>query len=428
MQSRIAPIAEELQTADLSGDTELIRNASQLVKGKVIVFDGAGEVVMAYDNSHEVSTADMSYFAEFLRQTKEYQSVLDGEQYQKFSNFGESVYFIEIGIPIVWEGQRSVLVLTNYVDEIYRVLRINRQQLVTLTIVLTIISGVVAWILSKRFAKPIHTIKDSVEKLAEGDLTARPDLRRKDELGQLSDSVGELSTALKRIDVLRHEVIANVSHELSAPLSLIIGYGEMVRDVTWRVEEKRNDNLNLIIREARRMSNMVDDIMDYSQFQAGYMQLKKEEYNLYEIIETEVESGRQATKAYGITIDLQSESRRIPVLVDALKISQVMRNLLNNAINHTEDNETILVAISQHDGGVKVSVANPGKPIPSEKLGMIWERYYSSQHKGSRRQGTGIGLSIVSTILQAHGYSFGVGYEDNRNSFWFIIPPNDEKR
>ena len=94
--------------------------------------------------------------------------------------------------------------------------------------------------------------------------------------------------ALQRVDVLRKEVIANVSHELRSPLSLIGGYAEMVRDITWRDDEKRSENLNLIIRETNRMSEMVSDIMDYSQFQSGYLQLNIGNYDLCEIVKTEI--------------------------------------------------------------------------------------------------------------------------------------------
>lgn len=106
-------------------------------------------------------------------------------------------------------------------------------------------------------------------------------------------------------------------------------------------------------------------------------------------------------------------------VLDVLKISQVLRNLLNNAINHTTDGQTIYIAIT-NENGLKVSVNNPGAPIPEEKKTQIWERYYSIQHHGTRRQGTGIGLSIVSTILEAHGYSYGVDYQNGFNCFWFL--------
>jgi signal transduction histidine kinase len=231
--------------------------------------------------------------------------------------------------------------------------------------------------------------------------------------------VEELGQALQRVDVLRKEVIANVSHELIAPLSLIIGYVEMVRDITWTDDERRESNLNLISREAGRLSQMVDDIMDYSQFQAGCAKLNKTVCNLYEIVEQEVALERQIASEYAIQVSLDSFSSEITIRADALKISQVIRNLLNNAVNHTANGESIRVYVTREENCVKVSVANPGKPIPEEDRELIWERYRRVQHQGGRRQGTGIGLAIVSTILTAHEMSYGVECTDSENVFWF---------
>lgn len=105
--------------------------------------------------------------------------------------------------------------------------------------------------------------------------------------------------------------------------------------------------------------------------------------------------------------------------VDALKISQVIRNLLYNAINHTQDGESIVAELKEEQEGFYVAVKNVGDPIPEEERSLIWERYHRSQHQGGRNEGTGLGLSIVSTILKAHGMDYGVDYEDKMTVFWF---------
>ena len=421
----LKPIAEDLKTAELSGNPELLYNASTAVRGKTLVFDRNGNIYAAYSNSHPIAFDEVESFVGYLVGMPEFQMVFDGSSYEKILNYYDDNYYYEIGIPVKWLGQDAVLFLNHPIQEISRLQSINRRQLITLSILLTVISGIVAWVLAQQYAKPIKKIKVAVEQLAQGNLTAKPDLKLKDELGVLSDSVGDLGQALQRVDVLRKEVIANVSHELSAPLSLIIGYSELVRDFNWADEMQRNENMDLIIREARRMSNMVDDIMDYSQFQAGYIKLHKTDYNLYHIIESETGLCRPAAHDFGIKLIIQSESQEIPAALDVLKISQVLRNLLNNAINHTADGQTIYIIIT-NETGLKVSVNNPGAPIPEEKKTQIWERYYSSQHHGTRRQGTGIGLSIVSTILVAHGYSYGVDYQNGFNCFWFLVSENGQ--
>ncbi|SHI75105.1 sensor histidine kinase [Desulfosporosinus lacus] len=422
VESRLEPIMEELKIKDLANNEQMILSLSKATNGKMMVIDGDGKLISLYSAGHKLDTqsmADMSGFIKYLKESQEYQQILLGKSYHKIVRYNTEPIALEIGIPVSYGNRQASVVLYHSLDQLHTVLQINRNQLVMLSIILTLAAAMVAALLSRRFVKPIRIIKGTVDKLAKGELTATPGLSLNDELGQLSDSVEELSQALQRVDILRKEVIANVSHELRSPLALIRGYAEMVRDINWREDEKRNENLNLIIQEAGRMSEMVSDIMDYSQLQAGYIQLKKDWYNLYEIVESEIANCEQSTAEYGITIRLESTRNDIPVQVDAMKICQVMRNLMNNAINHTADEGIISVVIENLNSKIRVSVINPGEPIPEEDRSIIWERYQRSQHQGGRKKGTGIGLSIVSTFLTAHNMQYGVDCENGLTSFWF---------
>lgn len=423
VKSRLQPMIKELGTKDLADYDQLLSSLSKSTNGKMMLVDPDGKLIALYSLGYrlqdENSLVSIWGFLNRFKKSEEYQKVLQGETYYKMRRNMYEPIVLEIGIPVIYENKQALIVLYHSLDQLHTVLRMNRSQLVTLSITLSVTAALLAALLSRRFVRPIHIIKCTVDKLANGELTATPGLLLKDELGQLSDSVDELSKALQRVDILRKEVIANVSHELRSPLALIRGYAEMVRDINWKHDEKRNENLNLIIQEAGRMSEMVSDIMDYSQLQAGYMQLKTNEYNLYEIIESEVVHGKQNAAEFDIGISLDCSQKIIPVYVDAMKISQVVRNLLNNAVNHTAQGEMIRVVIDKCPDKVRVSVINPGEAIPEEDRTIIWERYQcSSQHSG-RKKGTGIGLSIVSTYLKAHGMNYGVDCEGKFTYFWF---------
>lgn len=418
-QNRLEPIMEDLKTIDLAYDRDLIPYLSKSTSGKMMLIDGHGELIEMYSNGYLVADPEDTVW-HIVKESQEYQQVLQGQQYSKVIEYEGTMYSIEIGIPIVYEGQPSAVILYHPLDAMNTMLEINRRQLVTLSIILLIVSAAAAALLSRYFTKPIQTIQKTVDSMAHGDLAATPGLKLKDELGQLSHSVEELGIALQRVDVLRKEVIANVSHELRSPLALISGYAEMVRDINWNNDTKRNEDLNLIISEAKRMSEMVSDIMDYSQLQAGYVQLKKDDYNLYDIVDSEVMHCEKNAAEYQIAIRMKSVQTDIPVHVDALKISQALRNMLYNAINHTANGREISVRISEIAcDRVRISVINPGEPIPEEDRELIWERYQRSQHQGGRKKGTGIGLSIVSTFLKAHDMPYGVDCEDGLTTFWF---------
>lgn len=422
IQERLEPVEEQLNNEDLADNDQLIPYLSKTINGKLMIVDSDGQLEAMYSYGHQLDiAADGQNIRPWknIRDSEEYQSILDGEPFNREVRKGSQLISYEIGIPILYNGQQEYIILTQNFTELNQVLDMNRRQLIFFSVLLIIASSILAHILSRKFTKPIHIIKGTVDDLASGDLTAVPNLKLNDEVGQLARSVEELSRALRRVDDLRKEVIANISHELRSPLALIGGYAEMVRDIHWKDEEKRTEDLDLIIRESKRMSEMVNDILDYSQLQTGYLQLKKEWYNLYEIVESEIMFCEASAREYGIQIRLASDETEIPVYVDALKMSQVIRNLLYNALNHTENKKEVIVSLKAGDDGCLVEVKNLGNPIPEEERELIWERYQRSQHQAGRREGTGLWLSIVSTILKAHCMVYGVDYQDQMTVFWF---------
>lgn len=391
---------------------------SKTITGIAFLLDRDGKILYAYNNGRMADVTGMtSDYAWLLRH---HPVVAGGAVYKEVEQLTKSKAIV-IGVPATYLGEPVVFLLYNYITQVDTLQALNRRQLLKLSLLLTLMASLISFVLARHFSRPIQKIKGAVERLTEGDFSAASQVRRSDELGALSDSVEELGRELRRVDVLRKEVIANVSHELRAPLALITGYGEMVRDVTGGDGELRRQNMELIIREANRLSEMVDDIMDFSQMQAGYAELKLEVCNLYELAQSSAEYSGSAARQYDVSVLFESYSDDIPVSLDAMKLSQVMRNLLNNAINHTENGRSIEVRIARDENAVVVSVTNPGEEIPADRLEQIWERYQRVQHQGGRKEGTGIGLAIVSTILAAHGMDYGADSGGGRNRFWFSI-------
>ena len=421
LENRVQSAIQDIAKEEISGRNNPLAFLSRSSNGKVFLVDKNGTVLFVYGSGMpvEVDETDTGKNKNYIMSN--YGQVLGGVTTREVEKHGKSNMSLIIGVPVIYEEESAALFVYNSLPEIQTMQDINRRQLLLLSIVMTSIVSILAFFLTRQFTTPINQIKSTVNSLAMGELSARITLRRKDELGQLSRSVEELGKALQKVDVLRKEVIANVSHELHSPLSLILGYSEMLRDITWKDSKRRKNDLNLIISESNRLCQMVDDIMDYSQLQAGYGKLNKEPCNLYEIIEQETALEKQIALEFQILIILESFSTEIPATIDALKISQVLRNLLNNAINHTADGEIIYITVSKNAEGVKIEIANPGAPIPEEDRDLIWERYRRTQHQAGRKQGTGIGLAIVSTILTAHGMQYGVDHVDGKNNFWFIL-------
>ena len=392
---------------------------SKTIVGTLFLVDEDGEILAAFNNGQQLNIDGLSNEYNWL--LSHAPTVLDGESLSAVEDFEKSSAIL-IGVPTTLFQRPAALLLSNTITQIEALQSLNRQQLFLFTIILTIFASTISFFLAQHFIRPIKTIKEAIIRLTNGELYSVPKLKRSDELGTLSESVADLSTELQRVDVLRKEVIANVSHELRSPLALITGYGEMVRDVSGSDERLRKEHMDLIISEAHRMSAMVDDIMDFSIMQAGYTQLKNEIWNTYEVVSSVVAYARGIANQYDITVDFEADRTNGNALFDRIKMEQVLRNLINNGINHTPKNERLLIKLTNTSAGTKVAVINPGKDIPPEQLELIWERYQRVQHKAGHKEGTGIGLAIVKTILTSHAFDYGAESKNGVTCFWFVVP------
>lgn len=420
-KDRLEPLMKDLQNKDISDDDRFLPFLSHVTDGNLLLIGNNGQLLSIYTYGHEIkepSKGPEHFIWEGIKNSKEFDDILNQTPFQKVNRVGGRVVSVEIGIPVTFAGKAGYLVVHHSIN-LHTVLNLNRRELIILSIFLTLAAAVLAAVCSRHFTKPIYAIKDTIDRLAKNDFSAKPEVDRQDEFGQLADSVELLGQALSRVDLLRKEVIANVSHELRSPLAVISGYAEMVRDIDWKDEKKRVEDLNLIIHESRRMSEMVNDILDYSQLQSGYIRLNMVPCNLCELAETETFHCAAKAAEHKIRLNFESEPNELFLMADPLKLSQVLRNLLYNAINHTPEGGLITIRLAKQTDGFRLSVSNPGDPIPEEDRRIIWERYQRSQHQSGRHLGTGIGLSIVSTILNAHKMSYGVDCEDGQTIFWF---------
>ena len=259
-------------------------------------------------------------------------------------------------------------------------------------------------------------------KLANGNYNFKFDNNSKiSEIDELADTLNYAKNELEHTDELRRDLLANVSHDLKTPLTMIKGYAEMIRDLNYDNEEKRNANLNVIIEESERLNVLVEDILTLSKIQANKDTINKEEFDLVTLINNIIKrySIYKETEGYIFEVNTPNE---VIINADKKKIEQVIYNLINNAINYTgEDNKVIINVIK--DKKIRVEIKDTGKGIKEEDLPHIWEKYYHSKKKHKRNViGTGIGLSIVKTILESHKFKYGVVSKLNQGTtFYFEI-------
>lgn len=295
-------------------------------------------------------------------------------------------------------------------------------QLIIVTIIVSLLAFVIGYFVSKRISKPIEKMNKNALKLANGNYNFKFDNNSKiSEIDELANTLNYAKNELEHTDELRRDLLANVSHDLKTPLTMIKGYAEMIRDLNYDNEEKRNANLNVIIEESERLNVLVEDILTLSKIQANKDTINKEEFDLVTLINNIIKrySIYKETEGYIFEVNTPNE---VIINADKKKIEQVIYNLINNAINYTgEDNKVIINVIK--DKKVRVEIKDTGKGIKEEDLPHIWEKYYHSKKKHKRNViGTGIGLSIVKTILESHNFKYGVESKLNQGTtFYFEI-------
>jgi len=280
-------------------------------------------------------------------------------------------------------------------------------------------STLMAFFLAEYVSRPIHALSKGAKAVAGGQLDYEiPENTGDDtEIGVLIQDFNHMTRELSKVDQLKKDLVANVSHELRTPLTMIKGYAETIRDITGDKPEKREQQLDIIIDETDRLTELISAILDLSQLQAGKVSFKKDTINFSETV-TNVFRGYEyfVDKGYTITSDI---AENVMITGDNDRLEQVLHNLIDNAINHSGEEGEVHVSLT---GGTEpvFSVKNSGEPIDEEDIKYIWERFYHTDKNGRRRTtGTGIGLSIVREILEIHGFSYGVTSNEDGTVFWF---------
>jgi len=320
--------------------------------------------------------------------------------------------------------------LNTSIDPIDSTIVILKNQLIIVTTIVLLLSFIIGFYISKKLSDPITSLNKAAKRLASGDYKVEFDNNSDiEEIDELANTLNSAKDALSQNDKLRRELMANVSHDLKTPLTMIKAYAEMVRDISYKDKIKREENLDIIIEEVDRLNLLVGDILDLSKMQSNIAKLEKEEFDLVELINTILNRYKIYTVTENYIFNFITNRDKIMIYADKKKIEQVIYNLVNNAINYTGDNNTVTVKVTESRKDVKVEIIDTGKGIKKEDINHIWDKYYKSDKKHKRNMiGTGLGLSIVKNIFVLHNYEYGVtSKKDHGSNFYFYIKKENIK-
>ncbi len=298
--------------------------------------------------------------------------------------------------------------------------KVVTNQFTFISILVLVLTVVTALTLSRLLSIPMKRMTESAHQLALGNYDIQFEGTGFSEVHELSETLNYASRELSKNDALQKELIANVSHDLRTPLTLIRGYAEVMKDIPG---ENTPENVQIIIDETTHLSELVSDMLDLSKIRSGQITPNFSVFNLTETVAETIGRYRKFTDKNGFKINFKF-TENLFVNADRQMILQVVYNFINNAINYSKDIKEITVLQEYDDKNVILSVSDRGEGIAEDKLPFIWDRYYKldKNHK-IPSVGSGLGLSIAKQILKSHSATFGVRSKVGTGStFWFSLP------
>ena len=364
----------------------LERTGSAIGK-RIIVFDDRGDLVAdSHAALNERYLGDRAR-RDFWRNEKRVSVLRDNEEVGAF--------FVST-LSLAGQGQ------ANIIDPApSRISAEVRRSLLWAGIGAAALGTLLVWLLSRRTLAPLQGLGATARRLGNGDLSQRAETSGPTEIRELAHSFNVMAEGLEEAERQRRNLTADVAHELRTPLSNIQGYLEAMRD---GLVEPNAESIDTIHGQAVHLSKLVEDLRLLAQVEAGALQLHQAPVNLEDLLHSCVEAVRPRAEAEGVRLDLEFHGALRDTRLDPTRISQVVDNLLDNAIYHTPDGGTVAVHARMSDGAVEVAVSDTGAGISQEDLPRLFDRFYRTDPSRDRSTGgAGLGLTIVRRLVEAHG-------------------------
>lgn len=306
-------------------------------------------------------------------------------------------------------------------------------------------AGVIALLIlsffySKMIAQPLVTLNQAAKRLAKLDFSVKLPRKKRDEIGELANSLEQMSTHLKETiqqlthtnlqlqeelnqkqqrEQMRKEFTANVSHELKTPLGIIRGFAEGLHDDI--AQHKRERYLNHILNEVERMDGMVLDLLQLSKYEANAITLRQDVFRLQAVLDQVINQFIQQLEQKQLSIQYQP-LKNDAVYADEKKIVQVFINIISNAIRHAEMGTVIMIYLIEHEQKIEIQIQNTGECIPENQLSRVWDQFYRLDTSRDRKLGgSGLGLAIVKQILVLHESHYAVQNGEHSVIFSFDL-------
>jgi signal transduction histidine kinase len=273
----------------------------------------------------------------------------------------------------------------------------------------------------RRTAGPIGDVMDAASRVAKGDYSARAPVHGPREVRQLAEAFNEMAGRIEAGENQRRNLVADVTHELRTPLSVVQGRVEGILDGVYRPDR---EHLELVLDQTRVLSRLLDDLLLLSKAEAGALTLERDRTAPRDLVEAALGAYGGEASDRGIRLESRVDDALPNLDVDRIRIGEVLANLLTNALRYTPSGGSVTLSASRGSDGVAFAVADTGPGIPPEELAHVFDRFT----KSSDSRGSGLGLAIARSLVDAHGGTISAESRPDGTTFRFALPPHGLRR
>lgn len=330
-----------------------------------------------------------------------------------------------IATQLFTSGEKVLGVIRFYTDisSVKTTMNMVYLEVMLVSLIACLISVIAVYYTTSRMTKPFMEINEIVQRYSKGDFTARIPISSTEEATQLAVSFNVMADQLKDLEATRRSFVANVSHELRSPLTSMKGFLEAMQDGIIG-EDDYEKYIGIVLSETRRMALMVNDLLDLARIESGKTALRLEVFDINELIRRTLLTFEARIYEKSIEVEVKFAQDVSNVEADNAQISQVLRNLIDNAIKYSPDHSHLRIATYAMRREVYVSIQDTGQGIPEEDIPHVFDRFYKVEkaHTPTNKSGTGLGLSIVKRIIDQHGQTITLKSAKGRGStFTFTL-------